>query len=199
MRYFLPTTQPAGFRIRYFSFTPGRTPGGGGGCLASNWVPMLEQRIDERTLNSVFQISVKTILFAVFFEKLLLFTALLILTTLNTEWFFPLRPEKLTLFYKRCIFPTPNDDSAAHCPALKKVPFLIVFFFFFCSSIGTKLVCMRSRGVGLDCVCLLSGTRVAHEDVVTFGNVRPSCRLFIRRSLRLGFLGSKLFCVSLKV
>ena len=36
-------------------------------------------------LNSVFQISVKTTLSAVFFEKLPLFTALLILTTLNIE------------------------------------------------------------------------------------------------------------------
>ena len=41
---------------------------GGGGCLASNWVPMLEQNIDERTLNNVFEISVKTTIFAVFFE-----------------------------------------------------------------------------------------------------------------------------------
>ena len=53
--------------------------------LAPNWVPMLKQRIDENTLNSVFQISVKTTLFAVSFEKPPRFTALLILTTLNTE------------------------------------------------------------------------------------------------------------------
>ena len=87
--------------------------------------------LEQRTLNSVFQISVKTTPFAVFFEKLPLFAALLILTTLNTEWFFPLRPEKLTLFYKSSIFPTLKDDSAAHCPDLKKVPFLIVFSFVF--------------------------------------------------------------------
>ena len=56
--------------------------GGAGGEL-------LEQRINERTLNSVFQISVKTTHFCsvlrVFFEKLPLFTAFLILTTLNIE------------------------------------------------------------------------------------------------------------------
>ena len=40
----------------------------GGGGLAPNWVPMLEQRIDERTVNNVFQVSVKTTLFAVLNE-----------------------------------------------------------------------------------------------------------------------------------
>ena len=53
------------------------------------------------------------------------------------QWvLFPLRPEKLTLFYKICIFffSTVNNGSAAHwCPALKQVSFLIVFFlYFFC-------------------------------------------------------------------
>ena len=36
----------------------------------SNWVPMLEQRINKRTLNSVFRVSVKTTLFAVLSKKL---------------------------------------------------------------------------------------------------------------------------------
>ena len=49
--------------------------------------------------------------------------------------FFPLGPEKLALFYESCIFHTLNDDSAAHCPALKKYPLTSLF----CSSIGTKL------------------------------------------------------------
>ena len=52
-------------------------------CLA----PILEQRIDERSLNSVFQITVKITLFAVFSEKLPLFKALLIFTTLNKDYF----------------------------------------------------------------------------------------------------------------
>ena len=34
------------------------------------------------------------------------------------------------LGHKNSIFPTLNDDSAAHCPARKKVLFLIVFFLF---------------------------------------------------------------------
>ena len=38
-------------------------------CLAPNWIPMLEQRIDERTLNSVFRVSVKLSIFAVLSEK----------------------------------------------------------------------------------------------------------------------------------
>ena len=37
---------------------------GGGGCLTLNWGPKFEQRIDERTLNSVFWVSEKaTLLF----------------------------------------------------------------------------------------------------------------------------------------
>ena len=107
------------------------------GCLAPNWVLILEQTIDERTLNSVFWVSVKTTLFAVLSEKLPLFTALLSLTTLNTEYFFPLRPEKLTLFYKlyffypkrwqRCALPSSKKGTLSH-----RV---------FCSRIGTKLAC----------------------------------------------------------
>ena len=66
-----------------------------GGCLAPNWEPMLEQRINERTLNSVFQISVTTTLFAVFFEKLPLFTDLLFWQPWTlSDFFFPLRREK---------------------------------------------------------------------------------------------------------
>ena len=59
-----------------------------GGCLVPNWVPMLEQKSDKRTLHSVFLVSVKTTLIAVLSEKLPLFTVLLILTTLNNEFFF---------------------------------------------------------------------------------------------------------------
>ena len=60
---------------------------GGGGCgvLGPNLVPMLELRIDERTLYSVVRISGNATLFAVLFEKLSLFAALLILTTLYNE------------------------------------------------------------------------------------------------------------------
>ena len=32
----------------------------GGGYLTPNWVSMLEQRIDEKTINSMFRVSVKT-------------------------------------------------------------------------------------------------------------------------------------------
>ena len=56
-----------------------------GGCLAPNLVPMLELRIDERTLYSVIRISVNATLFAVLSEKLSLFAGLLILTTLYNE------------------------------------------------------------------------------------------------------------------
>ena len=47
---------------------------------------------------------------------------------------FPLRPEKSTFLYKICIFPTLNDVSAMHWPALKKNHFST---FFFCSSISS--------------------------------------------------------------
>ena len=57
----------------------------GGGCLATNLVPMLELRIDESTLYSVVRISVNATLFAVLSEKLSLFAALLILTTRYNE------------------------------------------------------------------------------------------------------------------
>ena len=40
--------------------------------------------------------------------------------------------------YKNSIFPTLSDNSAAHCPAQKNVPFLIL-----CSRIGTKLTASR--------------------------------------------------------
>ena len=45
-----------------------------------------------------------------------------------------------TFSYKNSIFPTLNDDSAAHCPARKKYPFSS---FFFCSHIGTQLTSKR--------------------------------------------------------
>ena len=60
----------------------GHGPKGGGGylCPPANLVPILEQRIDERTL------SMKTwTLFAVLSEKLSIFTALLIWINLNNE------------------------------------------------------------------------------------------------------------------
>ena len=60
----------------------------GGPCLAPNWVPMLKERIGDRTVNSVFRVSVKTILSAGSSDKQPLITALLILTTLNNECFF---------------------------------------------------------------------------------------------------------------
>ena len=59
--------------------------GGGVGCLVPNWVPMLDKKIDEMTLTSVFRVSVKKTLFALLSEKLPLFAALLILTTLYNE------------------------------------------------------------------------------------------------------------------
>ena len=75
--------------------------GGGGGVLVHKQVPMLEQEIDEMTQNSVFFCENNS--FLCFFENSTFSPlAMPILTTL----FFPLRPEKLTLFYKMCIFPT---------------------------------------------------------------------------------------------
>ena len=41
---------------------------------------------------------------------------------------FPLRPEKSMFLYKICIFPTLNDVSAMHWPALKKNHFSSFFF-----------------------------------------------------------------------
>ena len=58
--------------------------GGGGGAWPPT-VPMLELRIDERTLYGVVRISVNATLSAVLSEKLSLFAALLILTTLYNE------------------------------------------------------------------------------------------------------------------
>ena len=69
---------------------------------------MLEQRVNERTLNSMFRVSVKTTLFAVLSEKLPFSTALLILATLNNDCLFPLLLENPNLLYKICIFPTLN-------------------------------------------------------------------------------------------
>ena len=72
---------------------------------------MLEQRVNERTLNSMFRVSVKTTLFAVLSEKLPFSTALLILATLNDDCLFPLLLENPNLLYKICIFPTLNHAN----------------------------------------------------------------------------------------
>ena len=40
------------------------------GCLAPNWILILEERMVEKTLNAVFRVSVKTTFFALFSEKL---------------------------------------------------------------------------------------------------------------------------------
>ena len=95
---------------------------------------------------------------SVFREPAPFFTALLILTTLDNEWFFHYDLKNWPFSTKFVFFATfngrkiLNDDSTVHCPALKRVPFIIVFFFcfffffFFCffvvvffSSIGGKL------------------------------------------------------------
>ena len=56
--------------------------------LTFNWVSKLEQRFDERTLNSVFWVSAKTTILAVFPENRSLFTALLLFKTDFREWSF---------------------------------------------------------------------------------------------------------------
>ena len=73
---------------------------------------------------TVFRVSVKTTLFTVLSEKLPLFTAFY-----PEQWvLFPLRPEKPTLFYKICILPTLNDDTALRTASLcKKYPFSLFF------------------------------------------------------------------------
>ena len=99
---------------------------GPAGCLSSNWVPMLEQRIDERILNTLFRISLKTILFRCVETAPFHCHANF---DYHEQWVhFPLRPEKPTLSYKMCIFSYPKRWQ---CLAPKKVPFQIVFFFFF--------------------------------------------------------------------
>ena len=93
-------------------------------CIFPGGVLSPQLGIDTGTMHrrkdSMFRHSMKTTLFAVLNEKLPLFTALIIVTPLNNECIFPLRPENPTLFYKDCIFPILNDDSTAHCQALKK-------------------------------------------------------------------------------
>ena len=107
--------------------------GGGARGGGPNLLPMLKLRIDKRTLYSVVRISVNATLFAVLSEKLSLFVALPVLTTLYNKCFFFHYDLTKRLFYKWWIFPTLNDDSAAHCPALENT-----FSSYYCSSIGTK-------------------------------------------------------------
>ena len=103
------------------SLPGGGAAGGGGGVLVHKQVPMLEQEIDEMTQNSVFFCENNS--FLCFFENSTFSPlAMPILTTL----FFPLRPEKLTLFYKICIFPTLST-----LPRSEKSTLSHRFFFFF--------------------------------------------------------------------
>ena len=70
--------------IKSWEIPPGRWVLGEG-VGSPKWVPMLEQRIDDRTLNSVFQVSVKTTLFADLSEKLSFFIALLRTTCIKGQ------------------------------------------------------------------------------------------------------------------
>ena len=114
----------------------GLSRGSGSVTWPPNWVPMLEQRINERTINSVFPISVKTTLFAVFSDKLPLFTALLILTTLNNEWFFSITTWKTDHFLQNLYFSYPKRWQRYALP--KKYPFSL-----FSGLLGSKRL---SRG-----------------------------------------------------
>ena len=102
---------------------------GEGGRLLVNCVPMREQRTAKLTLNNVFDILKLIPLFTVSSQKATLSNVVIKRHTLLLLQPFPKFVKKRTLFLQNSIFPTLNDDSAGHCPARKKVPFLIVFLF----------------------------------------------------------------------
>ena len=105
--------------------------------LLINCVPVREQRTAKLTLNSVSDILKLIPLFTVSSQKVTLSN--LVIKKRSTLLLRQTFVKNIPFFYKNSIFPTLNDDSAAHCPARKRYPFSS----FFCSRIGTPLTCKR--------------------------------------------------------
>ena len=99
------------------------------GRLTLNWVQILEQSKDERTLNSVFWVSAKATLLAV--------TALhvLILTTPNNECFLYIAAWKTYPFLINC----PKRWEYCILPSSKKVLFRSLFLFKHQYQVGYKV------------------------------------------------------------
>ena len=89
-------------------------PGGGGGHLLVNSVPMREQRTAKLTLNDVFDILKLIPLFTLSSQKVNLSNVVN-----SNAYSLILQPfvKHILFSYKNSIFPTLNDDSTVHCPA----------------------------------------------------------------------------------
>ena len=103
-------------------FAPGR--------LLVNCVPMREQRTAKLTLNSVFDILKLIPLFTVSSQKVTISNVVNLNAYFLTYATSFKNCKNIPFSYKNSIFPTLNDDSAAHCPARKKYPFSSFFFLF---------------------------------------------------------------------
>ena len=101
----------------------------GEGWLLVNCVPMREQRTVKLTLNSVFDILKLIPFFTVSSQKATLSNVVIKRHTHLLLQPFPKFVKKHTLFLQNSIFPTLNDDIAAHCPARKKSTLSHRFFF----------------------------------------------------------------------
>ena len=125
------------------AYTPSFLPGGGGGACWSTVYRWVNKGPQKLTLNSLFDILKLILLFAVASQKLTLSNVLNYNAfSLDSATFCTICKKTHTLFLqKNCIFPTLNDNSAAHCPARKKYPFSSFFF----SRFGTQLTRKRPR------------------------------------------------------
>ena len=96
------------------------------GRLLINCVPKREQRTAKLTLNSVFDI----LNFTVASQKITLSNVVNYNAySLTSATFCKIcKKNNIPFSYKNSIFPTLNDDSAAHCPARKKYPFSSFLF-----------------------------------------------------------------------
>ena len=101
------------------------------GCFLVNCVPMSEQRTAKLTLNIVSDILKFIHLFIVSSQKVTQSNEVNSNAYSRTSATFCKIVKSIPFFYKKSIFPTLNDDSPAHCPARKEVPFLMVFWFLF--------------------------------------------------------------------
>ena len=93
---------------------------------------MREQRTTKLTLNGVFNILKLIPLFTVSSQKVTLSNVVNLNAYFLPSAIFCKICKNIPFSYKNDIFPTLNDDSAAHCPARKK-------YRLFCSCIGTQL------------------------------------------------------------
>ena len=155
---------------------PCGNPRGRGG-LDPNLVPCLNKRINERTLNSVFRVKTTLVWETAPFHCLTDFDSM------NNDCFFHYNLKNPILFHNICIFLTLIEDSAAHCPALKKYPFSS----FSCSIIGTKLASKHPPRVGNAHASIL---RIISLFILDFDNFRIHTRICIRA---YGFLALNSF------